>query len=488
MPEELSRQPSESPSPASPFANESFPTPPPADVPPPAEVPPPAPAGFPGPTGEKPGKPGKPAKPGGNPFTKQRRFTLLRNILVGTLAVAAIFGAGWWYFKVYNRSGILILDPGDNVTIKLNNRPVKTRKDPRGIFIQTSAGNYQLTISKPSYLPYTQNIRLGRGKIAEIRPAFTILPAAIARGASATTSIDYVRPSRDEKTVFFLGDNRQRIYRMEIANQVQIRLTERPLQGVSDMQWSAEPDVALVTLPDGVYLHEIPYYDFVTQTLVKIGGRDVLSPVWDPTNSQRLAFGYYPASGEKSLAFADKYLQKIDRKADISGIPNPKIVWSPDASALLILGRSEDRSRNNIWLYTTGTGALTQLTKDGGITNATFGPNSDIILLEQVDSGSDNPLASTLSYMPVDGSEIIPLRISGKVDKAAWRDSRSFYLPDSTSNTLTLNTVERKPDIKRIPFNFSDTVHIQGMFYYPSSKTLIFYTTDAIYTLNLALE
>lgn len=422
-----------------------------------------------------------------NPFEAGQRRQRIIAIAGIFLAVILILGGVYWYFYVFNRSGLLILDKGEDITINLNGRAVKTQKEDGGLFIGVSAGNYLLTINKQSYLPFTQNIRLGRGVVDTIRPVFTLLQPVIEQGAT-TPTIDFVRPSSNQKTIFYLGNNRTIIYRMEIANQIPIPLTSQPLNGITDIDWSWNPDLALITMSDGVYLQEIPYYNFITQTLRKIGGQEMVSPVWDPNNSGRFAFAYYPPSGESSLVFTDKYVSKLDRKANISGIPNPKLVWASDSSVILLLGRSADSSQNNIWLYNTSQGTLKKLTDGGGILDASFSPNGDHILIEKLSTSADNPLATSLFSLDPDTAEVIPLNIAGKVARAAWKDNSSFYLPDITDNNLVLTTVDGTVKHTKIPFTFSNSQNIQGMYYYPSTHTLIFYTGDSIYAVSLALE
>jgi hypothetical protein len=422
-----------------------------------------------------------------NPFQAgMQKQKILSFIAVCSLAILVIGGV-YWFIAIYNRSGLLILDTGENITITLNGKLVNTTKKDKGLFISASAGSYKLTITKNSYLPFTQNIRLGRGITDEIRPVFTLLKPTLTEGTASST-IDFVRPSSDQSTIFYLGNQRTIIYRMDINNLYSIPLTSHPLNGITDINWSWNPDLALVTMADGVYLQEIPYYNFVTQTMVKIGGPEIVSPVWDPNNSGRFAFAYFPSTGESSLIFTDKYMRKLDRKANINGIPNPKLVWSSDSSEILLLGRSADSSQNNIWLYDTTQGTLKQITQGGGILDASFSPSGDYILIEKLSNVANSPLSTSLSYIDVTSNQVTPLNIAGKVAKAAWKNDTSFYLPDVKDNNLLLTTLSNSIKQTAIPFSFANSLTIEGMYYYPSTHTLIFYTSDSIYAVSLALE
>jgi hypothetical protein len=251
------------------------------------------------------------------------------------------------------------------------------------------------------------------------------------------------------------------------------------LSGITDVQWSSEPDVALITRNDGVYLREIPRYDFLNQTLLKIGGPEVVSPVWDPLDPNRLAFAYFPTTGERSLVIADKRLVTLDRKADISGIPNPKITWSPDREYLLMQGRSSAYSERNLWIYKAADGSITKI-GNTGVANASFSPDSGTLVYEVEDQVTGE---KSLWAVKPDGSENRALYLKGTVAKVAWRDGSSFFLPGGDSNILEIHKLSGGKD--NVPFSFPTTLTIEGMHYLASTKTLIFYTSSSIYTVRM---
>ena len=426
----------------------------------------------------------KKEKAKGNPFQKSfdkiRRQRLYLGIGAGIIALLGLI----YYFTIASRGAIIILEPKQDFTVTLNDRPTNLKNNRRGLLIPTYPGLYRLKIEKKNYQPFIQDIRVGRGQTITVRPIFALFGEEQASG----NSIDYVRPSLDQKSVFYLGDNRRTIYRLEITNQVQVALTDRPLRNVKDIQWSTDTDVSLIVQSDGIYLQEIPKYDFQSQAVLRVGGTDINSPVWDAGNPERMAFIYTPSSGEKSLVFADKRIQKLERKLtdELRDIIDPKLVWSKDSALIMLIGRSStDSAFNNIWIYTTADGNFKQLTTGGNVLDASFSPNSDIILYESYSSDPTNPLGSVLSTMKIDGSENNPLNITGKVARAAWRDNSSFYLPETSRNALVLYTLDNKRE--SIPFTFPSTGPIQGMYYFPENKTLIFYTSNTIYTASLAL-
>jgi hypothetical protein len=422
-------------------------------------------------------------QPQGHPFAKSHRRARQRSAILTVAIIALIVGGSFLFFSRRNRGGILLqVQDKQSLTVTLNGRAATVRNHSLGLFIPAYAGRYRIRVEKPEFTPFSQDIEVQKGKTTVLRPAFALLPKE--NQADKTTTIDYVRPSQDGKALFYLGNNRQIIYRMEVANRIPVPITEKALKGVSDIQWSGQPDVALVTQADGAYLQEIPRYDFRNQSLVKIGGKELVSPIWDPTNPERIAAAYFTSAGERTLIFADKRLTQIDRKVDLKGFENPKLVWSPDASYIAVINRSSDYTKNNLWIYTTADGNFRQATSEGNVLNASFSPDSTVLLYESYTSDSGNPYGAVLASMKSDGSARYELSTVGRVAQAAWKNDSSFYLPDLRRSNLLLYTAQGRKET--LSFSFADPRAVQGMFYSPQDKVLLFYTTQAIYTVNLS--
>jgi hypothetical protein len=410
-----------------------------------------------------------------SPFQKKQQRT---HILTISLAVVALLVAiGFFVFYLRGqKTGIQVLEPTTDITIKLNGRTTATEKNEWGLFVPLYAGQYRLELDKPGYLPFIQDIQAEPGSILEIRPAFTLLPSV---NEATGASIDFVRPSADEKSVYYLGDYRQRLFRLEVGNQTTVPLTDAPLSGVIDVQWGSNPDVALIVQSNGTYLHEIPRFDFQHQIYIKIGGPEIVSPVWDPNNPERIAAGYFTDKGEQSLVVADKRFTTVTRLATIQGIPAPKIIWSPDSNFILLIGRSSTYSLQNLWMYTLSNGDLRQLTTEGGVKDASFSPDSTRIIIEKTSqSGQTGRQLLTLEngqVQTLDGT--IPLR------QTAWKDASSFYEPSSDNHALILRKLDGSSE--RTPLSLPRNEQIENLFYFDQPSKVIIATRSAVYTVNL---
>lgn len=416
-----------------------------------------------------------------HPFKRQQQKKMLY-LIIGIVLGVLIFGA-LIIFLFNNQKGTIVLkDFNDSTaTVSLNGGTIKFNKNSLGLDASVYPGEYHLTISKPNYIDFNQDISVGKGQTIIIRPSFALIPTSSDQLQS--TTIDFVRPSIDQNALYYLGDNRQNIYRLEITNRAITQITNQPLVGVEDIEWSGNPDVAIIVEDSGVYLKEIPRYNFVDQKLIRIGGSEIISPIWDPNNPNRMAFAYEPSTGEKSLVFTSPSMSPLERLADIRQIPNPLLVWSPDSRYIALIGRSTDYSKNNIWIYTLANGNLSQITKNGNVMGAKFSPDSTWLMFDRLSSNTKLQSTSTIEAIKPDGTSEHNVLNNYRIEQVAWKDSNSFYAPDLNNNTLTLNTINGSSTT--INYTFSNGAAVSGMFYFSKSGILVYYTNQGIYTVNL---
>lgn len=384
--------------------------------------------------------------------------------------------AFFFFYLRSQKTGILVLDPTTNITIKVNGRVATPETTDRGLYVPLYAGQYRLELDKPGYTAFTKDIQTTPGNTLEVRPAFSLLPSI---QQSTGDSIDYVRPAADESSVYYLGDFRQRLFRLNVSTQTTVPLTDLPLNGVTDVEWGGDPNVALIVQTDGTYLHEIPRFDFENQIYVKIGGPEIVSPVWDPNNPDRIASGYFPSTGEKSLVVADQRFTTITRLASIPNIPDPKVIWSPNSDYLLLLARSATYSDENLWLYTLADGSLKQITQTGGITDAKFSPDSAHVLVQQ--TSQLGAISREILAMNDDTTQSIGGTLP--ISETAWKDSATFYEPSDDLKSLVLRNLNGSS--QSTPLSLPDSESVQALFYFSKPDKVIIATTKAVYTVNL---
>lgn len=381
---------------------------------------------------------------------------------------------GFYLYLNSQQTGILILDGSDSLTVRLNGRHVQTQKQPRGLFVPVYSGTYRIQIEKPDYQDFISDVTTAPGNIAEIRPAFTLVPSL---KEAVGDAVDFVQPSLDEKYVYYLGDFRQRLYRFDVAAQQSVALTRTALQGVLDVQWGKNPEVALIVQRDGTYLHEIPTFDFKNQIFQKVAGPEIVSPVWDPQNTDRVGAAYISERGERSLVTADKRFSTVKRLTSLEGIPKPAVSWSPDGNFLLIRGDDGNPQLNNLWLYRLENGQFTQLTTTGGVVRAVVNPDATKILIE-------TSLASGLqrSVLTISDMSTTQLPTSTFPGTTTWKDANSFFEPGQDGS---LRLVSLSGDTKNYPILLPNPEQIISLFYVATEKRLVFATTTAVYSIDM---
>jgi dipeptidyl aminopeptidase/acylaminoacyl peptidase len=410
---------------------------------------------------------------GENPFLVKKRSSRVRTILLVSFGILLLLG-GIVFYSRSRRSTIVVTGQSAGFTVTINGVTVRSEKTSRGLEIPIYSGVYRIKIDREQYSSFTADVTVPTGTDVIVHPSFVLLPSS---SETAQQGIDFVRPSPDQRSLYYLGAGRTHLFRLEIGNQVPIQLTDNPLSEVSDVQWSNDPNVAIVETPDSTSLYEIPKYDFTNQKIAPIGGKEIISPVWDPVTGARIAAAYFTAGGEKSLVVADKTFTKIDRKTDLSAFNDPKLVWSTDGRYILVINRSANAAQNNMWLYSLGDATFQQVTTDGSIIDASFNPDSSIIAFEQIKA--DN--AHALMTYRVSDNKITDLAMNSSLKLTAWKDSSHFYGLSPQNGGLVLIGL----DATQVSQNFTFPAEVKGIFYSSPSSTLIYYTDDAVYTVGL---
>lgn len=408
-----------------------------------------------------------------NPFVRrQQQRTLWIIVSVSLLLLFVAFGL--IFYGQSQQSGILIKETSDKVTIRVNGKAVRGVEKEDGVYLPLSTGKYRIEIVKEGSLPFVQDVSTARGSITTLRPAYTLVAS---NSITSAKNLDYVRVSPDRKSVYYLGDNRTRLYRLEVANQVPVALTDRPLSSVLDVQWSNNPDVALIIRPDGLYLHEIPRFDFTSQKFDQIAGPEIVSPVWDPNNSDRLAFAISTDGGEQSIAIADKRLTTIQRLLFTERISEPLVQWSPNSAYLTITSRGGAAAQQNLYYLDLEATALVQISDSGSVRNSKISPDSKYILYE-IQNGStiERKLYDQTTQKTVSAG-------TGSIATLTWKDGSTFYEVASDGRTILQRTISGSSEPVAIALPGTDS--IRELYFAKEPDSLIIRTDGGVFMVNV---
>ncbi len=409
-----------------------------------------------------------------NPFEHRHQRRRLRiGIWAGGIVLVA--AVGFYLYALRQQTGILILEqPNTALNVTINGRGVVPEIVARGYYVPLYAGTYRLEITKGGQLSFTQDVLTEPGKVIEVRPSYNLLTNLPSNARSAT--VDFLRPSLDQSSVYFLGDSGRRLYQYAVGSQQQIPLTDTVLSDVRNVQWNGKPSRALITTGSGLYIQEIDRYNFTTQNRRKIAGTEFASAAWDPNEADRLAAAYYPGTGEKSLVLIDSLFSNIRRIGSLTDLPaTPHIIWSPNSAYLALLPQSTNPADQNIWLTDLATNITSQITKQGDVREVTFNVDGTALLYLV---SENNQLVRKFSS--IDGKTVKTVTGAGRLQTLAWKDASSFYEPNEDGSRIVLTNA--LTGAQRVAVNISNASEIQSMYYYPKTNTLIFATKTSIYS------
>lgn len=402
-----------------------------------------------------------------DPFAKARRARQIRQFgIVGAVFLVAI--AGFWWWNRQQVSTLVILDNPGQVAVGINGRQAETIADGNRIIVKLVPGRFRLELQKEGHMPYTGDLTLKPGETLRLRPVFTILPEGETVGGG---TISFVRPVLDQNLLYYVGDS-NRLFRYDLVERLDYAVTERSLTPITGVEWGKDDQVALVTKPDGVYLAEVPTYNFRSQVVRKVATSEMLSPVWDPNRDNRLAAAYFSTNGERRLVLTDRTFSSLDRKADLSQFTKPLLTWSSTSKYLAV--REGATTTSDVWLYELATGSLRQLTTGGGVSAVRFSPDDTYVtvggtagelrVLKTSDgSGSSYPTAATVA-------------------QAAWYDAETFILPKPGNAGFQLVSIDGSA--KDLPVTLSASPLV-GIVYFAAKDTLVFYTDRTVFSVSL---
>jgi Tol biopolymer transport system component len=245
--------------------------------------------------------------------------------------------------------------------------------------------------------------------------------------------------------------------------------------------------LALFKKSDGVYLFDFQKYDFVHQTEV-FWGKNIGDIAWAPDNS-KIAYFYGPASGEKTLIFANIANTEPTRVANLADyqIDNPYLSWSPDSRYLILIPRNKDYSQDKVYLYDTYSGALKETTELGDQIAAKFSPDNSLIVYSTYSKGDGDTEPFVISVMNKDGAEQKSLDLRTGIDNIAWLDPDSILAAEyrRSSGNVTFLIYDLASKIQSETIESMATKIVNKIEAFPEDGIALFENADGIFAFRL---
>jgi hypothetical protein len=416
---------------------------------------------------------------------KKLRFSIGIALAVILLAVVVLV----WFLT---RSFINIkVTPADAIVL-VDGKEVKISAAGNGK-ASLSLGTHLFKIEADGFIGLSQNIEIKRGLSKQL--VFEL--AEMAKPEKIGEDGALLFKGNEFNDGYYLGNSGRTIYRTKITagddKKVSITenraITEARLSNIKEIIWSPTKELALFRKNNGeISLFDFMKYDFVHQTETA-WGKDIGAIAWAPDNS-KIAYYYTPASGERSLIFADLKNTAQTRVANLKDdyeIENPILRWSPDSEGLILIPQSADIAKNKVYYFSIFSRTIKPLTEDGGYLDAVFSPDSNKILYSKYQKSPETTESSTLLLMEKDGNNKSSLNLMAEIGKVTWsKDSRHLIVAafDRTSGGDILYRYDTNSKSQAgFLLNNLGKIYIDRVILLDSDKIVLYETGGSIYAL-----
>lgn len=423
---------------------------------------------------------------------------LMRSVyLVFSVIIVVILLLFWFFthsivsFQVAPRNATLSID-GTTVTDLKNGSVIKS----------LSPGQHLVSVQADGYVGINQEVDFGRGIAKKITVTLennpepltitnTVTPDSLAISQNAR----FLTKGSDFNDFYYLDG--KILYKARVKADTgqkvtllnKIPITNPVISDVSEIVWSPSFDLALFRKTTGINIFDFQKYDFVNQTETS-WGQDVGNIAWAPDNS-KIAYYYAPATGERSLIFANTTNADVTRVYNFKdlGIENPILHWSPDSQYLLVIPQNKDASLNKIYLFDSYSRTLSMIADTGNQLDAMFSPDGNKIIYSTYSKDPTGAVNSILSIMNKDGSNKKSLDLRAELSKITWSKNSTdiivaSYDQGTKKESLFMYDTDKKEQTGFIIKNFGD-IYIQSLILTDDNNVIIYQDKDGISAINI---
>ncbi|MDO8444276.1 MAG: hypothetical protein Q7S80_02130 [bacterium] len=397
--------------------------------------------------------------------------------IVGFVLIVAAVAAVWFFTRAF---ATITVSPR-TASVWLDGKQLKVIAGEASL--NTSTGDHLLKIEANNYIGRNETVTLGRGFNRQIAVALTETPKPVQINTAGT----FLMKGSDFNDGYYLSGST--VYKTKVGldsagkvNVIENRpITDAKINDVKEIIWSPSKDLALMRHSNGISLFDFMKYDFVHQTDTPWGGTDIGAVAWSPDNS-KIAYYYAPASGEKSLVFANIINTEMTRVVNFAelNIENPLLRWSPDSEWLIVIPRNKDAGQNKIYLFNTYSRAIKPVTDNGGQTEAKFSPDSNKILFST---------GANLTVMNKDGGNKTDLKIKANLSTVVWtKDSKNIIVAatDPSTNTQSIFRFDtEKVAMSGFSVKNLGSTAINSIAFSDDGKLILYEVNNAIYALKV---
>ena len=410
-----------------------------------------------------------------------------RTVYVVGLVVLICVGGLLWFLM---HSFITIAVAPRNATVTVDDKQIRVTGGEANI--NTAIGDHEVKIEAEGYVGYNQTLNFKRGFNKKIEVSLSEVPAPV----KISNDAKFLAKGSDFSDGYYLSN--KTLFKAKIGTDdngvVSVlenrAITDSKVTDIEEIIWSPTKELALFRKSDSVTLFDFMKYDFVNQTETPWASSDVGSIAWAPDKS-KIAYSYSPATGERSLIFANTTNTNVERVANFVelGIDNPLLRWSPDSQWLLIIPRNAFSGDNKIYLFNAYSRKIKELTDIGDQIDANFSPDGNKILYSTYSAERGNPTSTKLFLMDITGNNKRDLSLRANLDQTVWtKDSINIVVATTdgdSGNASIFRFDTEKKEKSGFSVNNLGAIDIKALAFSDDGKLLLYEENNQIFALKV---
>jgi len=348
-------------------------------------------------------------------LVEKRKNTLFNIFTIVSIIILLLLA---YFLFLHKGTVILKVEPKD-AKIFIDGKESSKETEAPEIKLKIKPGKHLLSLEKSGYIKKEQEIEVFYFK--KIKLSFSLKIKPEVQLVSDKNGIHLALSAAGDYLNFYSPKD-SAFYRLKLNEEAEekaklVQATPACIKNLVSVSWSPNLEVAAIKIKNNnrllkktpfykpkikqgtitTWIYDFGRYDLLRQRAYFLG-TDIGNLVFS-SDSEKIAYFYRPASGERSLIIADKNNENKERAVSLTGFGEPKFSWSKDKRYLAIVKQSKNYDQNQVYLFNTISKELTPLTDQGNTLDAKFGPKNNKIIYSVYSRDPESNIYSILNLV-----------------------------------------------------------------------------------------